>query len=192
MNPLAPYMNMIKIGIVLALVAAFAGMYIHIETLKKDKEELTALVGAKKVVIANQRQVIADIELDKARLKEEIHIRERAIGKHQKTIEGLKSDDKKHRIEIDSLKRKIEIRNYLSTPVDIGIISLFNVRGSDSDQDGISDASGSPDEEGGGTLYFTESVVNYALDVQLALRTCNANLESIRIWSEGVEALNGG
>jgi hypothetical protein len=108
-----------------ALIAAIASLFIALGLIYWEmtlKEELITIqankIGAQGQLISQQARTIADIEIDKAKLRARHGAADKVIEQNRLAQEKLLKTDKLLRTEIDRLKHeRKEINEYLNVAV---------------------------------------------------------------------------
>lgn len=192
----SPIMAKAFAAFALVMFTALGLMYWQL-TLKDNKiAEQAESIGAKEAQNAQLRQTIIDTESENKKLKQLNKISEDTIYNNRIVIDELMKDDKLHRIQIDRLKKENEeINAYANATAPIDVISLFRkppCEAGDDNTKGICTTTEGVTKIDPNAVYPTESIIFYALDLETALDSCNADKASLRDFYTKVEAMNDG
>ena len=182
-------MTKIKLIIGVATLLLIAGLLSALLYLKKENDKHLENIGHLEADISQYKQSIKEQEQENEKLRKRNTIVNDELVTHRKTIINLESRNQNQKYEIGRLKNEnAEINDYLNAIVDIDIIRLFRKNPNETyhyNENGICGDTRSVANGNACAVYKTESIVNYALDLEKALDSCNADKAAARDIQEG-------
>jgi len=191
------YFKQIKIigGLVvfLAIASAFTGLYLQNKSLKEDKAALNEKVGGLEQSLAQSQQKVSELNKDLEAMLSQKAKDDKIIASNRKTIQKLTEETTKAKTQLTKVKNENKaIKDFLNMPVDYAIIGLFRKQTENHyyNESGLCHASESLSNGNTCPIYTTESIINYALDLEKALNSCNADKASLREWLKSIQERN--
>lgn len=183
-------MGKIYAGIVLILIIALGGMYQNIKLLNSEIENKNHKIDEQQKEIAQQKATIKLQEDENKSLRAKFETTDKVLSENKAKQLELHKNNQDLKNKIGRLKYENEgLKNQLDTPLDNLIISMLRkpeVKNYYYDQNGICHASNESSNGDSCPSYTTESLVNYAIDLEKSLDSCNADKKSIITWIEEV------